>query len=54
MAKGRDNGTTILLGLEHCKVGKVCEVEGMMIVRTEISGEQKCSILTESRLFIDK
>ncbi len=42
MAKGQDNGTTILLGLEDYKVGKVRGREDRVTVKTEVKGTEKC------------
>ncbi len=38
MAKGRENGTTILLGLRDYKVGEVWGGEARVMVRTEVKG----------------
>jgi len=51
MAKGHDNGTTILLGLEDYTVGKVWEGEDRVIVRTAIKGKQTCSHCGSSSLY---
>jgi len=42
MAKGQDNGITILLGLEDYKVGVVWECDDRVMVRTEVKRKQKC------------
>ena len=51
MAKGQDNGTTILLGLEDYKVGQVWEGENKVTVRTGIKGRQKCPHCGSARLY---
>jgi len=42
MAKGRDNGTTMLLGLEDYTVGEVCGREEKVVVRIAVKGRNKC------------
>jgi len=42
MAKGKDNGITILLGLKDYKVGEVWEGEDRVIVKTQVKGREKC------------
>ena len=42
MAKGRENGITILLGLKHYKVGEVWGGEDRVMVKTEVKGREKC------------
>ena len=51
MAKGQDNGITILLGLEDYKVGQVWEGENKVIVRTGIRGKQKCPHCGSAKLY---
>jgi len=42
MAKGQDNGTTILLGLKDYKVGEVWGGEDRVMVKTVVKGREKC------------
>ena len=42
MAKGQDNGTTILLGLKDYKVGEVWGGEERVVVKTAVKGREKC------------
>jgi transposase len=51
MAKGQDNGTTILLGLKDCKVGEVRGGEDRVTVKTEVKGRVKCPHCGSDRLY---
>jgi len=51
MAKGQDNGTTILLGLEDYKVGEVWGGEDRVMVKIEVKGREKCPHCGSSRLY---
>jgi len=49
MAKGQDNGTTILLGLKDYKVGEVRGGEEK--VKIEVKGREKCPHCGSGRLY---
>jgi len=52
MARGQDNGTTILLGLKDCKVGEVVGGEERVVVKTSAKGkEKKCPHCGSARLY---
>ena len=51
MAKGQDNGTTILLGLEDYRVGEVWEEGERVIVQTKVKVKQKCPHCGSARLY---
>lgn len=51
IARGQDNGTTILLGLKDYKVGEVWGGEGKVIVETEVKGRIKCPYCGSGRLY---
>jgi len=51
MAKGQDNGTTILLGLKDYKVGEVWGGEEKVVVKTEVKGRIKCPHCGSARLY---
>jgi transposase len=51
MAKGQDNGTTILLGLKDYKVGEVWGGEERVVVKTAVKGRQKCPHCGSGRLY---
>ena len=49
MAKGRENGTTILLGPKHYKVGEVWGEEDRVLVKTEVNVRENALIATQAR-----
>ena len=51
MARGQENGTTILLGLTDHKVGEVWGGEEMVVVKTEVKGRIKCPHCGSGRLY---
>jgi len=51
MARGQDNGTTILLGLKDYKVGEVRGGEEKVTVETEVKGREKCPHCGSGRLY---
>jgi len=51
MAKGQDNGTTILLGLEDFKVGEVWGGEDRVTVKTKVEKREKCPHCGSGRLY---
>jgi len=51
MARGQDNGTTILLGLKDYKVGEVRGGEEKVTVKTEVKGREKCPHCGSGRLY---
>jgi len=51
MARGQDNGTTILLGLKDYKVGEVWGGEEKVTVKTEVKGREKCPHCGSGRLY---
>jgi len=51
MAKGQDNGTTILLGLEDYKVGEVRGGEDRVTVKTEVKRREECPHCGSRRLY---
>jgi len=50
MARGHDNGTTILLGLNDYKVGEVLGGEEKVVVKTEVKGRIKCPYCGSGKL----
>jgi len=52
MAKGQDNGTTILLGLKDYKVGEVRGEEEKVTVKIEVKGREKCPHCGSGRLYL--
>ena len=50
MAKGQDNGTTILLRLKDYKVGEVWGGEEKVVVKTEVKGRIRCPHCGSGRL----
>jgi len=51
MAKGQDNGTTILLGLEDYKVGKVRGGEEKVVVEIALVGAENCPHCGSGKLY---
>ena len=51
MARGQDNGTTILLGLKDYKVGEVWEGEEKVVAKTEVKGRIKCPHCGSGKLY---
>ena len=51
MAKGQDNGTTILLGLKDYKVGEVWGGEDRVMVKIEVKGRKKCPHCGSAKLY---
>ncbi len=51
MARSRENGITILLGLKYYKVGEVWGGEERVIVKTEVKGKGKCTHCGSGRLY---
>ena len=51
MARGQDNGTTILLGLKDYKVGEVRGEEEKVTVKIEVKGREKCPHCGSGRLY---
>ena len=51
MAKGRDNGTTILLGLEDYKVGEVWRGKDRVMVKAEVKRREECPHCGSVRLY---
>ena len=51
MAKGQENGTTILLGLKDYKVGDVWGGEEKVVVKTTVKGRKKCPHCGSARLY---
>ena len=52
MAKGRDNGTTILLGLEDYKVGEVWRGKNRVMAKAEVKRREKCPHCGSVRLYV--
>jgi hypothetical protein len=51
MARGQDNGITILLGLKGYKVGEVWGGEEKVVVKTEVKGRIKCPHCGSGKLY---
>jgi len=52
MARGQDNGTTILLGLKDYKVGEVVGGEERVVVKTSAKGKEKrCPYCGSGKLY---
>lgn len=50
MARGQENGTTILLGLKDYKVREVWG-GGKVVVKTEVKGRKRCPHCGSGRLY---
>ena len=51
MARGQENGTTILLGLKDYRVGEVWGGEEKVVVKTEVKGRIKCPHCGSGKLY---
>ena len=51
MAKGQENGITILLGPKDYKVGEVREGEEKVTVKVEVKGREKCPYCDSGKLY---
>ncbi|MCD6299570.1 MAG: transposase family protein [Dehalococcoidales bacterium] len=51
MARGQENGITILLGLKDYKVGEVVGGEDRVVVMTGVKGEKKCPYCGSATLY---
>lgn len=51
MAKGQDNGTTILLGLKDYKVGEIRGGEDRVTVKTEVKRRENCPHCGSNQLY---
>jgi len=51
MAKGQDNGITMLLGLKDYTLGEVWGGGNRVTVKTEVKGREECPHYSSGRLY---